>query len=105
MPDELYPHIPWRRLRLEERRGKPKRPAVPPRVPLRPDQPAHGDAVIQRMDEAIGTAGARRRGSGIDPTRLLVLELDFLHSARRELLEKLGLQTIEEGEIQVPIDR
>jgi subtilisin family serine protease len=104
MPDELYPHIPWKRLRLEEKRGKPKRPAVPPRIPLRPDQSAHGGAVAQRVDEAIQAASVRRQTSGIDPTRLLVLELDFLHTARRELLERLGVQIIEEAEIQVPVN-
>ncbi len=103
MTDTLYPHIPWRRaLRLQEKRGKIGRP-VAPRIPLRMDQGSHGNLVAARAEDASRAAMTGRQASGMDPSRLLVLEVDFLHSERRELLEKLGIQTIQEVEDRLPV--
>jgi hypothetical protein len=102
MTDTLYPHIPWRRIRLQEKRGKIGRP-VAPRIPLRMDQGSHGNLVAARAEDAIRAAMTGRQASGMDPSRLLVLEVDFLHSERRELLEKLGIQTIQEVEDRLPV--
>lgn len=99
-----YPHLVWRRLQHSEARGTPTRNVVPPQPPLRSNQRGHGQAVARQMEAAIQNVQQQQQASGIDATRLLVLEMEFLQASQREALEKLGLQIVDEEEARVPLE-
>ena len=66
---------------------------------MREDAEAHGAALTGQVADRLLEAEDARRVSGVDPARLQILELGFLNSAEREILERLGLQVLSEEEI------
>jgi phage baseplate assembly protein W len=55
-------------------------------------------------DAAVTNAQRQRQTLGIDPARLLLLEMRLLQNAERDHLEKLGLQVIDEAEVRQPVE-
>lgn len=99
---EYLEHIRWRRLPfLDPRRTKTVSFGNSP--PLRPSVTDHAADLKTDLDEVIEETSSARQTSGIDPNRLLVLSFDFANVDERLLLEKLGLQVIQEREIKTPI--
>ena len=105
MPNGHHPHIRWRRLNFAEARGRRETPQRPPGPPLRPQQAQHGATLQTQTDLAFEEVQRRRRLIGIDPSRLLLLEMCLLQNAEREHLERLGLQVVDEAEARVPIEQ
>jgi hypothetical protein len=104
MPDGHQPHIRWRRLNLEEPRGRRERPPRPPGPPLRPHAAQHGARLEGDTTTAVVDAQRQRQALGIDPAKLLLLEMRLLQNAERDHLERLGLQIIDEAEVRQPVD-
>ena len=99
MADNLE-HIIWNRLpdiSPPRRRGR-----YFPSVPLRQDRSDHSTQLKQAIDGSLQGVRRRRQQSGIDPSRLIVLELSFLQENQRELLEKLQVFIVDEREIFIP---
>lgn len=71
---------------------------------MREDADAHGAALTGQLADRLLEADDARRVAGVDPARLQVLELGFLNSAEREILERLGLQILAEEEIREPLE-
>src|SRR5262249_51640604 len=105
MTYNLESHIKWRRLRMEEPRGKPQRQVVLPKPPLRPDRKRHGEGLTQETNAALEQTDRERAAIGVDPSRLLVLEMGFAEGAPLELIEKLGLVIIDEETVSTALDQ
>ncbi len=104
MSNGHQPHIRWRRLNLVELRGRRENPPRPPGPPLRQQPAQHGAQLQAETDTAVIEAQRQRQALGIDPSRLLLLEMRLLQSAERDHLERLGLQIIDEAEVRQPVD-
>ncbi len=102
-PPADFPHIEWQRLKRTEQRGKSSRPLVPPRPPLRPDPGGHRQQVGEQAGDAVDQLVQRRRALGVNSQNLLVLEMEFVQAAQRELLERMGARVLDEGERRVPL--
>ncbi len=104
MPNGHYPHIRWRRINFAEPRGRRENPGRPPGPPLRSRPAQHGAHLQAETDTAVDQAQQQRQALGIDPARLLLLEMRLLQNTERAHLERLGLQIIDEVEVRQPID-
>lgn len=101
IPDGHYHHIRWQRL--------PDTPVIRSRSPgnlrppLRLDVAEHGNVLDRQVQEAIQDNEEQRRFSGVDPATLLVLELAFLEISGRDLLERLGIDIVDEQQQKEPV--
>jgi hypothetical protein len=93
------PHIRWRRLNFVEPRGRRENPPRPPSPPLRLQPAQHGAQLQVETDTVVSEAQQQRQALGIDPSRLLLLEMRLLQNAERDHLERLGLQIVDESEV------
>src|SRR5262245_28943372 len=98
-----HPHIVWRRLKRSEKRGQGNRTIVRPQPPLRKKPYEDRQQVGDQAEAAIIQIDAQRRSVGVHPEHLLVLEMEFVQAAQRELLEKMGARILDEGEKRVPL--
>ena len=101
MPDNLD-HIVWSRLpdiNVSRRKGR-----YFPSVPYRQDRAARGIQLQQAITGSLQGARTKRELSGIDPSKLLVLQVSFLQENQRNLLEKLGLHVVDEREESHPLE-
>jgi hypothetical protein len=98
-----FSHIPWRRLKRTEQRGKQTRPIVPPQPPLRSNAASHRQQVSQQAGKAVDELVQRRKSLGVEPQHLLVLEMEFVQAGQRELLERIGARILDEGEKRVAL--
>lgn len=99
---EQLDHIRWRRLPYIDPR-RPKNNQFGSSPPLRPSVSEHADGLQDSLLEALGETTKEREINGIDPNKLLVLSFEFANVDERKLLEKIGLQVIQEREIRTPI--
>jgi hypothetical protein len=91
-------HLIWERLPdVAPRRTRPNRGGERP--PIRTDANSHGAVLSDQLTNRLSETEDVRRAAGVDPARLQVLELGFLNSAEREILERLGLQVLSEEEV------
>lgn len=101
MPNNLD-HIVWSRLPdidASRRKGK-----FFPSVPYRQDRAARKVKLQQAITGSLQGIRTRRELSGINPSRLLVLQVLFLQENQRALLEKLGLHVVDEREESQPLE-
>src|SRR5205807_744086 len=81
-------------------RGKREHPRRPPGPPLRSQPGRHEERLITQTANAVEESQRQRQSLGVDPSRLLLLEMRLLQNAEREHLEKLGLQIVDEIEVR-----
>ncbi len=101
MADNLD-HLAWSRLELEP----PTRPRAVlggPRPPLRSDPATHGGQLAAETEAALDATRARRRASGVDPARLLILRTRLVGPDQRDYLGRLGVQVLGEREERRPL--
>lgn len=95
MPNNLA-HIVWTRLPdidASRRKGR-----FFSSTPYRQNRAARNVQLQRAIVGSLQGVQARRRQSGIDPSKLLVLQVSFLQENQRTLLEKLGIHVIDERE-------
>lgn len=102
MPEYLE-HILWKRLPFHDPRRTKQGFGNGP--PLRPSVSDHASELNSALLEAIQETADARQTSGIDPNRLLVLSFDFANINEREMVERLGLQVVQEREIKRHIEK
>ncbi|MCW2278775.1 S8 family serine peptidase [Heliophilum fasciatum] len=102
VPPGHFDHIRWQR--LPEVAPRRTRSVMPPGPPLQEDFARHGRRILYKVQNTIQEEIGKREDLGIDPSRLLVLQLSFLHVNERQLLERLGLTIVEEIEKKIALE-
>ena len=98
-----YEHLRWTRLDVAPPRKT--RDYFPPRPPYRSNAKVHGEKLEDETSQTIEVNQSRRRQYGIDPSKLLVLQLSVVETEIREDLEsRLGLHILEEKVIFDTLD-
>lgn len=97
MPGE-HQHLRW--TRLPDSALRRTRQARPPSPPVRGDRSGHGRDIESSFDENVRNLQQLRTNLGVDPFRLLVLELTGHNVDLRGLLERFGIDVLEARELE-----
>lgn len=100
-----FEHVRWSRLPTVSPPRRTGRPPFP-QPPLRSDPREHGRQLETANERSVSPIRQRREEQGVDPSRLLVLQLTVLESEVREYLEtRLGLQVVGEELVYQEVQR
>jgi hypothetical protein len=97
-----FNHIKWSKINFSAQKKSRANPGFrfPPRMePI----PQHGQKLSDQSDQLLNKIQGARNSIGVDPSKLVVMDFNFIEMGQREHLERLSIDVLEEKEQRIPL--